>query len=229
MKQMKCLAALGLIAASGIANAGISSTITAVNDYDFRGITQTEEKPALQASFDYAHDSGFYVGAWASNVHFPGYNGDVELDGYAGFTGKLGETSSWDAGFVYYSYPGSTDDDGKSKIPNFPEIYASITTGVFKTKFSYSNDFGGSDESAYYIDFTVNAPIGKNFSLQAHGGYSLGDGAIAIAGKEYIDFYGGVGYALGNFNLAVKYTDTNRPGNIDGRVIFSVATTFPWK
>ena len=46
-------------------NLGVTS------DYVFRGITQTDFDPALQGGLDYAFgDSGWYVGAWASNVDF---------------------------------------------------------------------------------------------------------------------------------------------------------------
>jgi uncharacterized protein (TIGR02001 family) len=39
-----------------------------VSDYIFRGISQTQNQPAIQGGFDYNHASGFYVGTWASNV-----------------------------------------------------------------------------------------------------------------------------------------------------------------
>ena len=38
------------------------------SQYVFRGLTQTSEKPAIQGGVDYSHASGFYAGAWASNV-----------------------------------------------------------------------------------------------------------------------------------------------------------------
>jgi hypothetical protein len=49
----------------------------------------------------------------------------------------------------------------------------------------------------------------------------------------------GVGYTIGNFNLGLKYVDTNLDdgdawfsgddvNNTEGRVIFTIATTFPW-
>ncbi len=63
MSKTKWLMAAGLIAASGAAQAGLSSTWTFTTDYDVRGITQTAHHPALQGSIDYAWDSGFSVGA----------------------------------------------------------------------------------------------------------------------------------------------------------------------
>ena len=58
-------------------------------DYRFRGISQNDEDFAIQGGFDYAHDSGFYAGLWASNVDFQIQTVDdasAELDIYAGST-----------------------------------------------------------------------------------------------------------------------------------------------
>src|SRR5688500_17951677 len=61
-------------------NAGIFS------DYRFRGISQTNRKPAFQGGFDVAHASGFYAGNWNSNVDSAFYNGaNLEMDFYGGY------------------------------------------------------------------------------------------------------------------------------------------------
>src|SRR3954466_5526686 len=103
MKSIRTLALVtGLLALSGVSQAQFSSTWTAVSDYDFRGFSQSAKDPALQGSADYAFgDSGFSVGAWASNVDFgPAVDGDVELDLYANFVGKINDTFSWTAGLT---------------------------------------------------------------------------------------------------------------------------------
>jgi len=64
------LAALVLLASASIAHAQFSGTVTAVSDYDFRGITQSAQDPAIQGSIDWAAESGLYLGAWASNIDF---------------------------------------------------------------------------------------------------------------------------------------------------------------
>ena len=45
-----------------------SATVTFATDYVFRGVSQTDNKPAVQGSFDYKHPSGAYLGIWGSNV-----------------------------------------------------------------------------------------------------------------------------------------------------------------
>ena len=49
---------------TGTGNVGLFS------QYVFRGLTQTNQKPAIQGGFDLAHKSGFYVGTWASNINW---------------------------------------------------------------------------------------------------------------------------------------------------------------
>ena len=51
-----------------------SANVTLTSDYVYRGITQTNEDPALQGGFDYSHESGFYLGVWASSLEFQSEN-----------------------------------------------------------------------------------------------------------------------------------------------------------
>jgi uncharacterized protein (TIGR02001 family) len=232
MKQVKILSAAVLLALAGTANAGVTATVTATNDYDFRGFSQSATDPALQGSVDYAHDSGWYIGAWASNVDFGDtVDVDFEVDLYTGFTGKINESASWDAGIVYYAYPDESDFD-------YIEVYGGVTVGMFKGKLYYSNDFAGLDESAFYLDTNASIPLPNNFSINLHLGYSSGDAIELVAGDDYADYSVGVGYTISNFNLGLKYVDNNADVEIEdpievfnneGRVVFTVSTTFPWK
>ncbi len=234
MRILTAIAA-ALLLTTGVANAQVSGTVTAVSDYDFRGITQAAGDPALQGSIDYAHGSGWYIGAWASNVDFGNCCGeDVEVDYYTGFAGGAEDGLGWDVGLIYYSYPGTDFSI------DFAEIYGSLSYGMFKGKLWYTDDFGNTGESAYYIEGNLNVPLPKEFSLQVHAGYSDGDfwDPTFIGLDSYFDYSVGVSRSLGNFNLALKWIDGSDLSVTDGtpndvltsesRVVFSVATTFPW-
>jgi hypothetical protein len=78
-KSLAALALGALLPTAGLAQAPAPApapepefTFTAnvglFSQYVFRGLTQTNEKPAIQGGFDLAHKSGFYVGTWASNI-----------------------------------------------------------------------------------------------------------------------------------------------------------------
>ena len=231
MKLRQGLAALVLLASAAAANAEVTGTASVVSDYNWRGITQTSQDPALQGSIDYAHDSGFYAGVWGSNVDF----GDccdesIETDLYAGFRG--GDTVTWDVGIIYYLYPGAEDLD-------YPEIYAGVGYKWLSAKLSYSNDFGNYDESAIYLEGNGTFELPANFGLGLHVGYSDGNGIEAAYGEDsYFDWSVGLTYALGHFTLGLKYADGSDLKTLDGTpddvassegvAIFSVATSFPW-
>jgi uncharacterized protein (TIGR02001 family) len=234
MRQVRILATLGLLAATATANAEVSSTWTLTNDYDFRGASQSAKDPAVQASIDWADESGWYVGAWASNVDFGSDVGiDYEVDLYTGFSGGDEDGLGWDVGFIYYAYPDESD-------ANFPEIYGKISHGMFSGALFYSNDYVGSSESAVYVSGDVSVPIADSgFSVNVHAGYSFGDFWDQGDGSEYIDWSIGGSYTVGNFDLGLKWVDTTLDdgdfwfssgdvNNTEGRIIFTISTTFPW-
>ncbi len=88
------------------------------SQYVFRGISQTNEKPALQGGFDLGHKSGLYAGTWASNISWlsdgnppsappPAPSASLEWDFYGGYKGSLPADFGYDLGVLYYWYPGT--------------------------------------------------------------------------------------------------------------------------
>src|SRR5947207_15057359 len=98
----------GFATAQQPASSPLTGNITLINDYRFRGISQTFQEPAIQGGFDYAHASGLYAGNWNANVSqgagFPG--GNIEMDFYGGYKKAFGDIGL-DVGFLYYYYPGT--------------------------------------------------------------------------------------------------------------------------
>lgn len=58
----------GMVFAEDAPAPALTMNIALVSNYIFRGLTQTNNKPAVQGGIDYAHGSGFYVGTWLSNI-----------------------------------------------------------------------------------------------------------------------------------------------------------------
>ena len=72
----------------------VTANVTVVSDYRFRGISQSNQKPAIQGGFDYAHESGFYVGNWNSSISWisdgnPSVSAPIEMNFYGGFKKEL--------------------------------------------------------------------------------------------------------------------------------------------
>jgi uncharacterized protein (TIGR02001 family) len=195
-KSLITTAVLGALAAPSFvfaADAAPASDFTAsynvglFSQYIFRGLTQTNNKPALQGGFDVSHKSGLYIGGWSSNVSWlrdnaggdpagtPVYNsgGSLEIDLYGGFKTELGKTGlGIDLGALQYYYPGAHN----TALPkaNTTELYGALTYGWLQAKLSgvVSNDawgFGkkygdgtvtnGDERGAYYAELNANVPL----------------------------------------------------------------------
>ena len=89
MMKKTLIATAVMAATSTAALADITGNVAMTSDYVFRGISQTDNQMAIQGGLDYAHESGIYVGTWASNVSPDFFNGagndpQIELDLYGG-------------------------------------------------------------------------------------------------------------------------------------------------
>lgn len=125
---------------------------TLVSDYRFRGISQTYLQPAVQAGFDYAHSSGFYLGTWASNVSgnmYPNGSG-LEWDMYGGYKGTISGDLGFDVGLLNYWYPAAHYNNAqKTKFDNL-ELYGALSYKWFTAKYSYTlSDFFGVNSDTY--------------------------------------------------------------------------------
>ena len=89
-------------------NWSLTTNMGFVSDYRARGVSQTWRKEAIQAGIDLTHSSGFYIGAFGSNVSPNTYpKANVELDLYAGYNGTVAavEGLGYTAGVIGYFYP----------------------------------------------------------------------------------------------------------------------------
>lgn len=210
-----CLLGAGL-AAAGAACAGTTGSLALTSDYLFRGISQTDQDPALQGGIEYAAESGFYVGAWGSNVSWLSdldsdalpISNSLELDVYGGYRGSFGESVGFDLGAVYYYYPG--DYPTGFNRPYTAEVYAGITAGVFAAKYYYSvTDLFGYAESdgSGYLDLAVNWEFSPSWTLNLHGGRQWIENNEDF---EYSDWKVGVTKAFDSgFSIAAAWVDTN--------------------
>jgi uncharacterized protein (TIGR02001 family) len=211
------------------AGAAITGKVTFVSEYVLRGIAQSNEEPAIQGSIDWAHDSGFYVGLWGSNVDFRHIgltiDAQVEFDLYAGYawTGDAG--FGIDVGAIHYHYPGEGNIDplGDSDDLNYEEVYFGVKYKIFSLKVYYTDDFLGFDVEETYTDATAAIPLGGDFTLTLHGGFSTFDPVFL---EDYYDYKVGISKAFGKLSLEVSYVDTDEEllgEHSDGRVVAALS------
>jgi uncharacterized protein (TIGR02001 family) len=163
----------------------ITANISLTSDYRYRGISQSNLRPAIQGGFDYAHESGFYIGNWNSSIAWvnnlsTAVSSSVEMDFYAGVKKELiGEGFASDLGVLQYYYPTSGNFTSPNVNPNTTEIYAAQNytfgpvTGFLKFSYAVTNTFGNQNSSgSYYPDLTANYDTGIwGLALNAHVGY----------------------------------------------------------
>jgi uncharacterized protein (TIGR02001 family) len=197
----------------------ITGNVGIFSDYRFRGISQTNKKPAIQGGIDFAHKSGIYLGNWNSNVDSAMYNGaNIEMDFYGGWKTSI-EGFGLDLGAIYYYYPGSGDNPGTGKIDN-AELYIGGSWGPIALKYNYAvTDFFGVDDTkgAYYIALSGTHDFGNGFGVNASVGYQGGlkNGACVteIDGQRscsITDYKLGGTYTIEGWVLGLAYVSTNR-------------------
>lgn len=213
-------AMVGMLVFAG-AHAGTSGNITITSDYVFRGVTQTNQDPALQGGFEFASDKGLYGGAWGSNISWLSdlsidaapISSSLELDVYGGYRGQFNETVSYDVGVLYYWYPGDFPSGFNSA--DTTEVYAGISIAAseavsLSAKYSHavSDLFGYTDSSGSgYLDLGASWALADDWSLSAHVGKQWIQGNRAF---EYTDWKLGVSKGLANgFSVGVAYTGTD--------------------
>lgn len=181
------------------------------SQYIFRGLTQTDSTPALQGGVDFSHSSGFYAGAWGSNVSWPRDDigdagsgstyyksgGSLELDVYGGYKTELGKTGlTLDVGALQYYYPGRKTSGG-AKL-NTTEVYGALSYGWVQAKYSQvvSDDAwgfgtykvdgekaGNHADGTYYAELNATIPVGELIKTS----YLSGVTAIAHYGRQEFD------------------------------------------
>jgi uncharacterized protein (TIGR02001 family) len=226
-----------------------SANLGLFSDYRFRGLSQTNLKPALQGGFDISHSSGLYLGNWNSNVDSAIFNGsNLEMDFYGGYKHSF-DGFGLDVGAIYYYYPGSgSNPAGSTKYDN-TELYIAGSYGPVALKYNYPvSDFFSAPDSrgSSYLDLGFNYDLGSGFAVVAHYGYQWlkGDARAAVIGgsfpgpDNYSDWKLGGTYTVDGWVIALAYIDANRDyslgtaqvngnKNISGATaVLSVAKTF---
>ena len=139
------------------------------SEYEYRGISQTSEKPAVQLNLDYAHTSGFYLGTFLSNIKWlkdtAEVNGfttsaDVEWDIYGGYKFEVVKDWTLDVGYLRYEYPSSSDFNPEAQHRR--GVHRRFLRARVARKYSYSiNDTFGvpNSKGSDYIEIDCNQPI----------------------------------------------------------------------
>ncbi len=193
----------------------ITGSASVVSQYRFRGLAQSDNKPAVQAAMTLSHSSGFYVSMWGSSASAgtaPINIGGTEIDVYGGYTRGLGDTGvTVDAGVYGYIYPGFP-------AGNYVEVYGSLakTLGPATAKLGvyyapaqkvFNLNWSSAARNDTYIYGELGAGIpGTPFTLHSHLGHT---GGGFDYGKPYLDYNVGVSAKWKALTFDVSLVGTN--------------------
>jgi uncharacterized protein (TIGR02001 family) len=214
----------------------VSGSATIASDYRFRGVSQSDQQMAVQGGITITHESGLYVGTWASNLAGWGTFGgaNMELDLIGGYKAKLADNATLDVGLTWYMYPGGADKT------DFAEPYAKLTgttgpatltagvayapkqqaigkwynTGTDAANGIYNNP-SAKDDNLYLWGDGAMGIAGTPFTAKAHVGHSwgqngLGPNATAVSPTgKYWDWSLGADATYKNLTFNVSYVDTD--------------------
>lgn len=208
-----------------------TGSVTFISDYRSRGISQTMCRPAIQGEMKYVHESGFYFKSWASNVdgttHFIN-NSSMEWDLYVGFEKPLLQTSvKYNAGFLYYYYPGGKALTRKEDPYDTIEYYIGASYKGLEIKISQTiTDFfavnsvsppfnweknrfacpNGHSFGSSYIEANYQHSLYAKLKASLHVGYQT---VTNYSELDYLDWQAAVTYEFEGFELSLFYIDTN--------------------
>lgn len=201
-------------ASSALAGNSISTTAAVTSDYRFRGISNSDKNFAAQAGVTFNHESGLYIGAWASTVNFRdnvffagGPETTTELDLYGGYTFDLGDLGV-DISAVYYDYPNSAWSgydypywEGVLKLS-----YAVGDLGL-TGQVAYSPDFFGiGTDDGWYVAGGASYPVADWLSVSGNYGYQDVSGVL---GFNYSHWDLGATATYKDLSFDVRYIDTD--------------------
>jgi uncharacterized protein (TIGR02001 family) len=226
-KKMKKLF-LALFLAVGITSANavevldgnLTGNMTITSNYEFRGISLSQNGPAIQGGIDYNHKTGLYIGNWNSSFRNVPNLGDDDVDAnsgiqmnvYAGWKGEYKGVRGG-LGYITYNYPTASTSGGyPAGNYNTGEVFAHLGYGPVEVKYSQttSNYFGQSNSTgSNYMEANVKQDLGilasqlKNLSIVAHYGHT---NVANHSNLNYNDMNAGLVYSFpGQWDLGVKY------------------------
>jgi uncharacterized protein (TIGR02001 family) len=238
----------GVLAGAAVApalaqEATLTGNITLTTDYAFRGLSQTDNHPAVQGGFD-ASVGAFYLGTWASSVDF-GFGASMELDVYGGYKFAVGPVAL-DVGAIGYLYP-SAADDGISQATGELDYYEGYVKGSVNPANGltlgaagyYSPEFTGETGAAYYLELNGAYAFLPSLSVSGAYGYQNIDNVFGVFGtggeESYSTYNFGATYSNWGLGLDLRYVGTSIDATdpiavigftteqkADDRVIFSI-------
>lgn len=210
-----------------------------MNDYVWRGITQSAHQPSTAVYFEPRYNImpnvQLYAGISGEGIKFPN-NAAAEIDFYGGIRPTIGPLA-FDLGFWYYDYPGgnssyTTDNFGVLAAvadASFYEIYGHATWTVndlaaLGGNIYYTPSYLNTGAPGTYASVTLKLTAPAAWLPSGIGAYASGEfgrqwlgttdvvpGVFvpAVDLPDYNTWNAGIGFSWKAFTLDLRYSDTD--------------------
>ena len=233
------LAASVLVSSLSSAQDGFefSANAALTNDYKFYGFSQSDEGWAIQGGFDISHESGFYLGTWASTVDFDLASTEpasIELDVYGGYASELSNGLAYDLGVIRYGYPNQNDDIAVGGDLEYYEFYANFEYGfggdwepTLSAGIAISPDWFGESGTSIYPNGGLSITLPQEFGAYFNIGYL----DVDDINYNYFHYQVGVTKDFAGLSFDLSYADADDDcdggtGDYCTGFIFSVSKEF---
>ncbi len=181
------------------------------SDYIFRGVSQSDNDPAVSAGFDASYGI-LYAGIWASSVDEDFTGGNLEIDYYVGIKPTLGP-ATFDFGVLYYTYPGAADPvSGESEVFELKAgVSGEILPKLSGTGVVYWSPEAAADGGEYWVfEGSLAYALPKVFVFDPSVSGTVG--TVDNVDNNALDYtYWNAGLTLGydKFSFDFRYWDTD--------------------
>lgn len=181
-----------------------TGNVAIVSDYIVRGVSLSNQNPAVQGGFDWDSGMGVFAGIWGSSVEF-GNDASAEIDFLAGWRGVI-DNFHYEIGGTYYWYPetvvaGQSFWDVHADL-GYNFILADITLGI-----AYTTDDSSpllNDKTVYYRG-RISLPVAEMMTISGGAGYSFRERR-----SNYSDWNAGATFNVHNwFDIDARYFDSD--------------------
>ncbi|GAB3361235.1 TorF family putative porin [Lysobacter tyrosinilyticus] len=189
-----------LLVFAGPAIAQASGSVSVLSDYRYRGVSLSDDRPALQAHLGYDFAGGAYTGVQMSTVRVDdGGGGELQLLPYVGVVRPLPRGWHWELGGQYAAFLRSSEYD-------YPELFAGIGTESVAVRLHYAHDYFG-QWPAWYAGFDGSHALSARWRVLAHAGVLRSSGGRQAQYRR--DWSAGIGATFGDCELQLAWGDAN--------------------
>jgi uncharacterized protein (TIGR02001 family) len=212
-----------------------SANLAVTTDYVLRGVSQSYGGAALQGGVNYQSRSGWFAGAWASNVDpYPFYSNAAEVNLYTGYDWSLGRDWSARASVTHYAYALDRrrrpyDYDELSMTLGFQDRLAA-TVSYQPNAIRYATLGYRRNKPAMAYELTGRWPLRWNLAVTGGVGYY---DLTHLYDLGYWSGSAGLSYTRGRFELSATrfFSDATvrrlfDEGTADGRWVASAVWRF---